>query len=95
MTHKKKVFLGYPVPKNIKNVTMAICKRFNISSMKAPMCIANTIAVISELGNGKGKFEEGHICHVERIIDELQNTCNICKSEQDRLELRNILFGIY
>lgn len=84
-------FKGYNVPKNIKNTSIVIMKRFVITGVCDGMYIANTIALLSGSGDGKNNFIKDEINNVDNIVKDLYNSygCNIDNKE----DLKEILNG--
>lgn len=83
-----KYFDGYKVPEELKRTVTAICTRFAISGKCDPMYIANTIAVVSGFGDGRGHFEQGGIINPAKAAERVQSAygCNIQRSETKELE---------
>lgn len=84
-------FKGYDVPDNIKKIATNICKRFVIRGICDPMYIANTMAHMSDIGDGSGTFTSDKLANTQKIAERLQGCygCNIQKSEVP--ELKEIL----
>lgn len=84
-------FSRYNVPKNIADISTAICTRFTINGECDGMYIANTIAFACGIGDGRGNFTNNKITESLTISEQLQGSygCNILKSEIT--ELQNII----
>ena len=76
-------FEGYKVPKDLKEKTILIMKRFSISGICDGMYICNAIANICGIGDGNGHFTNGSILKPRESAEFLQCAygCNIHKDE--------------
>ena len=88
MNHMDRYFDGYAVPDELKRTVTAICTRYAISGECDPMYIANTIAVASGFGDGRGRFEQGGAINPTKAAESVQGAygCNIQRSETKELE---------
>ncbi len=88
MSHMERYFDGFEVPEGLKRTVTAICTRFAISGECDPMYIANTIAVVSGFGDGRGRFEQGGAINPTKAAESVQGAygCNIQRSETKELE---------
>jgi hypothetical protein len=72
-------FYGYHVPEGLKQIVICILRRFSINGLCDGMYICNTIASLSNIGNGAGVFSGDTVSDPVETARRLQMSykCNI------------------
>ena len=83
------------IPQEIKNVSMSICKDFNIGGICDQMYIANVIAYELGIGDGCGNFNSNspdfsRLDYLAQRLSGAYKTC-ISDSNYDTLHLETLL----